>query len=66
MLTASINKGRFYERIRIYSKEAIEFANTKAFDSFVTKLYSEFTKFKVSGSVGAISYIFGTLSTAVF
>lgn len=36
-----------YERIRIYSKDAIELANTKALGYFVTKLSRELTKFKV-------------------
>lgn len=44
----------------------MELARTKAFDSFETKLYKEFTRFKVSGSSGEISYILGTLNTAVF
>lgn len=55
-----------YESIRISSKEAIELANTSAFDYLEIKFYKEFTKFKVYGSYGAFSNIFGTLSTAVF
>jgi len=52
--------------MRIYSKDAIELASTNAFGYLVTRFSNEFTKFRVYGSSGAISNIFGTLSTAVF
>jgi hypothetical protein len=55
-----------YDRMRIYYKEAIEFASTSALDYFMTSASNAVTKFNVSGSYGAISNIFGTLSTAVF
>lgn len=50
----------------IYSKEAIAFAKTRAFGSLVMRTYRDVTRLLVSGSDGAISYIFGTLKTAVF
>jgi hypothetical protein len=65
MLTAS-ELYKIYVRILISYSEAIELAKTKAFDYLVTKFSNEFTKLIVSGSFGAISYILGTLKTAVF
>lgn len=55
-----------YESSLIYSSEAIELANTRAFGYLAIKASSELTKLSVSGSSGAISYILGTLNTAVF
>lgn len=49
-----LNNTKFYDKILIYSRDAIEFANTSAFGYFVTSVYNEFNKFRVSGSSGAI------------
>lgn len=54
-----------YDRILIYSKDAMEFAKTKALGYLVTSVSNELTRLSVYGSSGAISNILGTLSTAV-